>query len=221
MLSIRLNAIMKYINPNDHIIDVGCDHALLDIEIAKENKNIIYVSDINRNALNNAIKNINDSKLNDKVIPLLGSGLEVLNSNESVDTLVISGMGTINIINIIKNKNFKKIRKCVFQANNNNNLLRKYMLFHGFKLLHENIVKDGRFYDTMEYVRGFQMLSISSIKYGIVANNEYLKYLISNEESIISSLKGHNISLLINHYFNYLLLAKKLKKSLRFDNISK
>ena len=57
-LSKRLSIVASLID-SKRIIDVGCDHALLDIYLAQENKDIkIIVSDINENALNNAKENI-------------------------------------------------------------------------------------------------------------------------------------------------------------------
>ena len=46
------------------MVDIGCDHGLLDIYLVQTNKNIkVIASDINKNALSNAIKNIKKYKL--------------------------------------------------------------------------------------------------------------------------------------------------------------
>ena len=37
MISNRLQSLVKYINKEDKIIDIGCDHALLDIYLSKKN----------------------------------------------------------------------------------------------------------------------------------------------------------------------------------------
>ena len=59
MLSYRLKKIASLIDPNKVVIDVGCDHGLLDIYLTLYNKNICTASDINKNALSSAINNIN------------------------------------------------------------------------------------------------------------------------------------------------------------------
>ena len=58
-LSTRLATIASLIPLNSNIIDVGCDHALLDIYLYQNKmaKKII-ASDINENALSNAKTNI-------------------------------------------------------------------------------------------------------------------------------------------------------------------
>ena len=63
-ISKRLSSIAKYVKDDSSIVDIGCDHALLDIFLAINNKNIeITASDINPEALKNAKKNIQKYKL--------------------------------------------------------------------------------------------------------------------------------------------------------------
>jgi len=78
-LSKRLEAISSLIPNNSKIIDVGCDHGLLDIYIYQNKicQNII-ASDINENALKNAKENIRKNKLEEKIETRLGNGLDTL-----------------------------------------------------------------------------------------------------------------------------------------------
>ena len=39
MISNRLKSLVKYIKKNDSLIDIGCDHALLDIYLTKNQLN--------------------------------------------------------------------------------------------------------------------------------------------------------------------------------------
>ena len=56
-ISRRLEAIASLVEDNKKIIDIGCDHALLDIYLIKNKKNLnIIASDINN--CNNASSNI-------------------------------------------------------------------------------------------------------------------------------------------------------------------
>ena len=52
MISYRLKSLVKYVDTNDKAIDIGCDHALLDVFLI-QNKivNNIIVSYVSRNAL--------------------------------------------------------------------------------------------------------------------------------------------------------------------------
>ena len=59
MISNRLMRIASYVDKKDKLIDIGCDHALLDIYLIK-NKMIdkVLVSDVHEGALNAGIANI-------------------------------------------------------------------------------------------------------------------------------------------------------------------
>ena len=71
-LSSRLKAIAELVPDCSNIVDIGCDHGLLDIYLTQSKKNItIIASDINQNALNNAIKNIKKEKLTSKIKTVL------------------------------------------------------------------------------------------------------------------------------------------------------
>ena len=56
-LSKRLKAITEFVDKEDRIIDIGCDHALLDIYIKENIKNRkIVASDIHEGAIKQAKK---------------------------------------------------------------------------------------------------------------------------------------------------------------------
>ena len=48
----RLKAIASLVDKGANVIDVGCDHALLDIYLTLYNENNCIASDINENAYN-------------------------------------------------------------------------------------------------------------------------------------------------------------------------
>ena len=57
-LSKRLNAVATLVDIGVRVIDVGCDHAYLDIFLTQNNDNNCIATDINENALNGAKYNI-------------------------------------------------------------------------------------------------------------------------------------------------------------------
>ena len=61
----RLKHIAAYVDSNDSVIDVGCDHAFLCIFLAKKYTNIkLIASDINEGPLKQAKKNIDSYNIN-------------------------------------------------------------------------------------------------------------------------------------------------------------
>ena len=99
---VRLHAALDWINQDDLLADIGCDHGLLSIYLANKYSNInIIASDVNSNALSSAISNIKNSGLEDIIETRLGNGLDVVSPDE-IDTVVIAGMGSNTITGILK-----------------------------------------------------------------------------------------------------------------------
>ena len=103
-ISDRLKEIGNFINPTDKVIDIGCDHALLDIYLCEKYDDIkVIASDIHEGSLKSAIQNVEKANLNDRIDLRLGDGLTIVNSDE-IDTIIISGMGFYTIKDILSNE---------------------------------------------------------------------------------------------------------------------
>lgn len=143
-ISDRLKSLDKYIFSDDKIMDVGCDHAILDIYLVESGKlDKIYVCDVNENALQNGIDNIEKHELSSNIFPVLSYGIEKI-GELNVDTIVISGMGSKNIIDILNSPNLDRVYKLILQSNNNHNELRRFLVSKGFSIIDEEIVPDGK-----------------------------------------------------------------------------
>lgn len=146
MNKLRLKTIASFIEQEDRVADIGCDHAYLSIYLVQNKMcQSVIASDINSNALENAIQNIKKEKLEKKIPVVLSDGLENISQNE-VDTLVLSGMGTTTILHILKDVCQDKIKKIIVQSNNDLYKLRKKMKEYGYFLQQEAIVYEGKHY---------------------------------------------------------------------------
>ena len=187
-LSKRLNALVLFVSKNDSVVDVGCDHGYLSIYLRENNlvKNVI-ASDINKNALNNAINNINKKKLNIKTI--LSDGLENINL-KNINTLIISGMGTNTILHILKdNTKLDKIHKLIIQSNNDYNILRKELNNKGYYLDKEEYTFDkNKWYITCLFIKSKKRNTKEEIEYGYLNNKDYNKYLLNKEKQIYKKI---------------------------------
>ena len=197
-LSDRLKSLTKYINKTDKVIDIGCDHALLDIYLVKNNivDNII-VSDVSSNALKQGINNINKYNLTNKIDARCGNGLEVLNDSDIVNTVIISGMGSNTILKILSNKYIKNINKLVIQSNKDYELLRRNIVSLGFIIDKEEVVEDnGKLYINIIFIKGNKEYSDTIYKYGLssMVNKEiYYNYLIDKYNKILSNVIDESI----------------------------
>ena len=205
----RLKSLTKYINNKDKVIDIGCDHALLDIYLIK-NKMIdnIIVSDISINALNQGIKNIKKYNLEKNIQTRCGNGLQVLNNNDNINTIIISGMGTNTILNILDNKYITNINKMIIQSNKDYYELRKNVIELGFYISNEEvIVVNEKIYINIVFIRGKKEYSEEELKYGTInmLNKEtYYEYLIEKKEAILKNIKDITKKIELNKEIDYL-----------------
>ena len=168
-LSNRLKEIATFIPDNIKMVDIGCDHALLDIYLYRNRKNIkIIASDINENALEQAKKNIKKYKLDKFIETRLSNGLDNINSNE-IDTIVISGMGSHTIVGILRmnQKKLINVDNIIIQSNNHIDFLRERILELNYYIDSEKLVKDNNIiYTIISFKKGKEKYNKKEIYFG-------------------------------------------------------
>ena len=197
-LSKRLSKIACMVKENSVIADIGCDHALLDIYLLKNNiiKRAI-ACDITKGAINQAYNNV--IKYDVKNIDLrLGDGLNPLDKEDNIDTLVFSGLGNIKIINILKEKEelLSSVDTIIIQSNTMPDVIRKEVIKLGYKISDEVLVKErGIIYEIIKFIKGCEKYSKRQIYFGpvLLENkndlfNEKINKLIVKENSILNKL---------------------------------
>ena len=191
-ISKRLLSIADFISKEDELVDVGCDHGLLSIYLI-ENKlcKRVIASDINPNALNNAIENIKKKNLNIETI--LSDGIDNIDLT-NINTLIISGMGTSTILHILKDNNkLNNINKIIIQSNNEHEVLRKEMNNKNYYLKEEKTLKDkNKWYITMYYIKSNKKNTKNEIEYGDLNNQEYIKFLLNKYNELLKIIPKDN-----------------------------
>lgn len=158
-LSSRLEAACRFVNPNDRVADIGCDHGYLGIYLLKNDiASFVYASDINEGPLKAAIFNAEKFGVRDRIQFFLSDGVKKL--PRDFDTLVCAGMGGDTMISILEAAPWLKSEKyrLILQCQSKRPELRKYLSEQGWFIREEVVVKDGKFlYTVMEviYLPGF------------------------------------------------------------------
>lgn len=186
-LSQRLLAIASMVHDDKVIIDIGCDHAHLDIYLTCNNIKCI-ACDINQNALNIAKENIKKNGLEKKIDTILSDGVEKVDIKGN-ETIIISGMGANTIEHIVSNKKINLINKIIIQSNNDLYYLRKMMIKNGFYIDNEKIIYEkNKYYVIICFKRGYTKYSDIILYLGPIItlkkeeiNNKYLKYIYEKE----------------------------------------
>lgn len=203
----RLKRITDFIPSDSYILDVGCDHALLDIYLALNRKNVkLIASDINENPLKKAQENIRKYNLEDKITLVKADGVSKI--NDEVDTVVIAGMGTSTINDIINNdlKKLKNVKKIIISSHTSSFELRENMNKKGFKIIDEAVVFDkGKYYEIIVYSNGYEKLSKLDMKYGPI---------ISKRKDEITKAYFNERYLKLLELYNNIPVNKQLKEDI-------
>ena len=211
MINKKLKAIASFINTQDTVVDIGCDHAYLAIYL-KENKlcKNVYASDINENALNIAKHNIKEHNLDIETI--LSDGFKSIH-NPNIDTAVISGMGTNSILDIIGYAP-QNINKYILCSHNNLDILRKKLYEHKLYIESEiAIYEHKKYYVIMLVTQNYQKENRLSLKYGRSNDKKYLSYLLKKEQEVLNRIPKRKIKKRLKHLKNTWDLRKLIKRS--------
>ncbi len=191
ILNKRLQTLSAFIEESEIVLDIGCDHGLLGIYLKLNRNNIkVISSDINEGPLEKAKDNINKYNLTDEIETRLGDGLDVMSND--ITTIIISGMGGLNIINILKNINkYPNVKKLVLSPNSDFKEMRYEVTNLGFKISREKMVLEhDKFYLISEFVIGKEDVDYYFGKLDLESDivKKYYQYIYNINLDIINKL---------------------------------
>ena len=212
-ISKRLRAIGDLVSDNSFILDVGCDHAFLDIYVVLNKKGVCAIaSDINEGPLNGALENVLSYGVSDKVKVVLGDGLS--SYEKGVDTIVLSGLGSTTIVDILRARLdvLDSVSKLIISSNNDYYFLRKSICDLGFKISNEIIIEErGKFYPIIVFEKGKGKYNKFELSYGpvLLANKSdtFIKYLDFNKRKLLNIYN----SLGVKYLFRKISIKREIK----------
>lgn len=192
-ISKRLEKIASFVPQNSKVIDIGCDHGLLDIYLYQKgvSKKII-ATDINEQALQNAITNIKNNKLDNVIETRIGNGLDPLQANDNIDTIIISGMGAHTIVGILKNNlnKLQKINNIIIQSNTKLEFLRKEITKLGYVISDEDIIEENKkTYIIEKFVKGKKIYNKKELYFGPILLQKNATTFINYKNKELEKLK--------------------------------
>ena len=205
MISKRLETIASLIPKNSHVIDVGCDHALLDIYLSMDKDCTCLALDISASALKGARNNIHKYKLEKKITIVTTDGLKDIEVNKN-DYIVISGMGTSTIKHILGTN--KLSNNLIISTHNEYDSLRVFVIKLGYKITDELFLFDkDKPYIIIKFEKGDKNYTLDDIMYGPILryNQEYITYLKNNLKKIKRKIIFYKFKLRF-------IINKKIKK---------
>lgn len=188
----RIEALYSFIDECDKVVDVGCDQAKLGLMLASRGQKSI-ASDRSVNVIDRARHDLGKNKYVDLRV---SDGLDNINEGEA-DTLILAGMGTHTMLEIL-NKTSLKFKKIITISNNYHNILREKMNDFNYKVDKELIVEDmNKFYNLIVFVPGNREYSERELLLGVnhvdlSMYNKYIEFLKNKYSNIKLSSQDKN-----------------------------
>ena len=207
----RIKKLASLVDSDAYVIDVGCDHGLLDIYLTLKNNNKCVACDIKESALNNAIENIKKYNLNIDVKQ--SDGLNNIDT-KNIDTIIISGMGSHTIVGILYNNinKLKKINTIILQSNNDIDFLRKKIVNIGYYIEKETLIKEKNIiYTIIKFKKGHKHYTRKELYFGPYLIKENSKLFQEKKELEYKKLKQIYKLIPKNHIHHRIKTLLKIK----------
>jgi len=156
-LSKRLAAIADMVPQGSRLVDVGCDHAYIDITLLQEGRiPHALAMDVADGPLAIARQNISLVGLDGQCEVRKSNGLSAYRKGEG-DVLVIAGMGGILIQSILSDapEKAESFRELILSPHREPWVLRSYLTANGMGICEERFIEDdGKFYPILRVIPG-------------------------------------------------------------------
>ncbi len=215
-LSNRLQAIADCITKGNSVADIGTDHAYLPIFLIDNNiSNNIIASDIVEGPVQNALSNVKKHNMDKEIRIIQASGLNGI--TDSIDTIIIAGMGGMLIIDIISDDLdiAYGAKELILQPMKNSIELRKFLVKNKFKIVEEKIgIDEDKFYEIIKVVKGTMIIN-NPLEYEVTSvlrkNRDkstklFIEKKIDTTKNIIKRLKEES-----SNNEKLIVLERKLK----------
>lgn len=181
----RLNSVFNEIDKGSVVADIGCDHGKLSARLLQSGvASKVIAVDISKESLDKAVKlkeKLNLVNFETRV----GDGLSVIGENE-VDTVVIAGMGGMEIIKILSSAKFN-YKKYVLVPHSNEKELREYLMDR-FLIQKDYLIKEhSKYYNVIVAIEGKSHLTVEQLEFGNNMDNPLLVELLNKRLSEYNS----------------------------------
>ena len=196
-ISARIRAIGDLINAGENVADVGADHGYLELYLLAKHSDIFITAIENKKGpysiLDRNLKGFENIRLS------LSDGLKAIDKNTT--TIVLAGMGGLNIKKILdaKSEKLESVEKIIVDAHRDIDVVRKSLGDYGYKTSKEQIVyEDKKYYVIIEFLKRKQRQTYSDdeLEFGYKIYEDklwpkYRDYLIERNNKTIEKIKDN------------------------------
>ena len=195
MISKRIKTIASLIEPQESVIDIGCDHCYLLIYLRNNgHQGALMGTELREGPFNNALNNLQAYGYDDIRI-IQCDGVQAV--DEQMQVAVMSGMGYHTVTHIMENDPayFENCDRIIIQVNSDVDKLRRWLMENGYAIIDENIIKDYKYYEILTVTKGEMELTEQQITFGPVLLekrgeifDEYYNRQIAKYRKVMDSL---------------------------------
>ena len=191
----RLSAVAALGRQGSRLADIGTDHAYLPVHLVQAGVcPSAIASDIGAGPLDAARRTVTENGLTSEIALRLGNGLATVSAGE-VEDIAIAGMGGETIAAILEAAPWVQDEgvRLILQPMTRAEDLRRWLLSHGFAILEEHLITDGRhLYPVMaaEYTAAPVCEDELAIYGGFFAAEEGRPYRLMMAEHLLRRAQG-------------------------------
>lgn len=196
----RLRCLADLVPEHARLADIGTDHGYIPVYLLQQGRiERAIAADIGAEPLEHARRTAQEYKLSEKIDFRLCDGLAGIRAEET-DCILIAGMGGETIISILENAPWLSCgeHRLLLQPQSRQELLRTWLIEHGFRILREHLALDkGTIYNVMQVVAGeSQPLSEVELYGGVNLEEDplYGDYLEWQIQKMTQAVKGLRLS---------------------------
>ncbi|MCR4989411.1 MAG: class I SAM-dependent methyltransferase [Lachnospiraceae bacterium] len=200
-----METIVSMVTPKLKVVDVGCDHAFIDIALVERGiAPSALAMDVKKGPLEHADENIREAGLSEKIKTRLSDGLQKYERGEA-DCLIISGMGgpliqKILLSDLERLDNMRDFKEMIFSPQSEITEFREFLSSSGYRITDEDMVcEDSKYYNVIKTVpegKAYELTN-EALRYGPCLIDkrhpvleEYLKKQLKNDDTILCKLSS-------------------------------
>lgn len=200
-ISKRLLCVIKMIDKDDNIVDVGADHGLIEKYLLENNHQGKILAVENKIG---PLTRLQKTLRGRKAEVILSDGLT--NVKDEFDTAIFAGFGGLLITQILDRdlKNHQKINKIIIDAHHDIETLRRYLVSNGFMIDKEDLVYEkNHYYFIIRFLKGFKAYNDDELTFGykIKMCSEFFNYQKDKINKLTNLINDPNISEEIKNEF--------------------
>lgn len=147
-LSTRLERVAAQVPEGARLADIGSDHGYLPVALMRRGVIVAAVAgEVALTPMHSAERNVRENGFESSIIVRLANGLEAIQPDDCITAISLCGMGGETIRDILDDgkARLNGTERLILQPNGGEQPLRQWLMENGYRLVHEEVLRENRF----------------------------------------------------------------------------